>query len=129
MNLKNSRAFGGMSVDDLARAEQFYGETLGLDVTKEAMGVLSLTLHGGAKVILYPKGNHVPATFTVLNFPVDDVEQSVRELTQRGVQFEHYDMPSLKTDEHGICRAPEGPVIAWFKDPAGNILSVLEVSG
>ena len=124
--LGNSKAFSGFSVDDLNRAKAFYSETLGLDVTTEAMGVLTLHLAGGHRVILYPKPNHLAATFTVLNFPVDDVDQAVSQLVARGVSFEHYDSADLKTDENGICRDPRGPVIAWFKDPAGNILSVLE---
>ena len=124
--LKESRAFSGFAVKDLAGAKAFYTETLGLEVTSESMGVLKLHLAGGNNVLVYPKADHVPATFTVLNFPVDSVDQAVDTLSARGVRFEHYDMPRLKTDAKGICRGPDGPVIAWFKDPAGNILSVLE---
>jgi predicted enzyme related to lactoylglutathione lyase len=124
--LKDSPAFSGFAVNDLAEAKAFYSETLGLKVTSEAMGLLKLHLAGGNNVLVYPKPGHVPATYTVLNFPVDSVDQAVDALSARGVNFEHYDMPSLKTDAKGICRGPEGPVIAWFKDPAGNILSVLE---
>jgi catechol 2,3-dioxygenase-like lactoylglutathione lyase family enzyme len=124
--LKDSPAFSGFAVNDLAEAKAFYSETLGLKVTSEAMGLLKLHLAGGNNVLVYPKPGHVPATYTILNFPVDSVDQAVDTLSARGVNFEHYDMPSLKTDAKGICRGPEGPVIAWFKDPAGNILSVLE---
>jgi hypothetical protein len=93
--------------------------------TSEDHGLLRLHLSGGNNVLVYPKPNHVPATFTVLNFPVDDVDRAVDELTKRGVEFEHYDQGDLKTDEKGIMRG-NGPTIAWFKDPAGNILSVLK---
>ena len=121
--LKDSKAFSGFSVDDIPRAKQFYGETLGLNVSEESAG-LGLHLGGGGEVFIYPKDDHVPATFTVLNFPVDDVEQAVDELTQKGVRFERYE-GELQTDEKGIFRG-EGPTIAWFKDPAGNVLSVLD---
>jgi catechol 2,3-dioxygenase-like lactoylglutathione lyase family enzyme len=124
--LKHSPAFSGFSVDDLAKARAFYGETLGLDVRDNPMGLLELAIEKGSRVLIYAKPNHVPATFTVLNFPVDDVERAVAALSQRGVRFEIYDEPGLKTDARGICRGEGGPVIAWFKDPAGNILSVLE---
>jgi catechol 2,3-dioxygenase-like lactoylglutathione lyase family enzyme len=122
--LSDSQAFSGFSSDDIQRAKKFYGETLGLRV-EEQHGLLTLHLAGGAKVIIYSKPNHTPATFTVLNFPVGDVESSVRELNQRGVRFEIYTDGPAKTDARGIFRG-EGPVIAWFKDPAGNILSVIE---
>ncbi|PYQ02424.1 MAG: glyoxalase [Acidobacteria bacterium] len=121
--LKESRAFSGFSVGDIARAREFYSKTLGLEVS-EADGHLSLHLAGGAKVLIYPKPNHVPATFTVLNFSVAHVEKAVDTLTRAGVRFERYE-GDLKTDDKGIFRG-RGPVIAWFKDPAGNILSVLE---
>jgi catechol 2,3-dioxygenase-like lactoylglutathione lyase family enzyme len=124
--LRDSRAFPGFSVDDVSRARQFYGDTLGLDVTEEN-GMLTIHLSGGTNLLLYPKDNHVPATFTVLNFPVPDVDRAVDELSRAGVRFEHYtgkgDGPA--TDEKGVFR-DEGPNIAWFKDPAGNILSVVE---
>jgi catechol 2,3-dioxygenase-like lactoylglutathione lyase family enzyme len=123
--LKTSRAFSGYSVNDISKARAFYGDTLGLTVS-ESNGLLTLSLAGGNNVLLYPKPNHTPATFTVLNFPVDSVDDAVDTLTKRGVQFEHYDEPDLKTDASGICRASGGPVIAWFRDPAGNVLSVLE---
>jgi predicted enzyme related to lactoylglutathione lyase len=119
---KDTHAFSGFSVDDVPRAKQFYGETLGLNVTDE-MGGLALHLGGGGNVYIYPKDNHVPATFTVLNFPVADVEEAVDRLTEAGVSFERYD--GIESDEKGIHRG-EGPTIAWFKDPAGNILSVLD---
>jgi catechol 2,3-dioxygenase-like lactoylglutathione lyase family enzyme len=124
--LKDSRAFSSFAVPDIDAAKSFYGETLGLDIATESMGVLTLHLAGGNSVMLYPKSDHQPATYTVLNFPVADVEQTVDALSARGVRFEHYDMPRLKTDAKGICRGSGGPVIAWFKDPGGNILSVLE---
>jgi hypothetical protein len=122
--LKDSKAFSGFSTGDTPKAKEFYAGTLGLDVTK-SHGVLTLRLAGGNNVLIYPKRNHAPATFTVLNFPVRDVELAVDELTKRGVRFEIYDLPDLKTDKKGIMRG-NGPTIAWFKDPAGNILSVIE---
>ena len=120
---KDTHAFSGFSVNDIPRAKQFYGETLGLNVTEEN-GMLVLHLAGGGTVLVYPKENHEPATFTILNFPVPDVEATVDQLTQAGVPFEHYE-GDLQTDQKGIMRG-EGPTIAWFKDPAGNILSVLD---
>jgi catechol 2,3-dioxygenase-like lactoylglutathione lyase family enzyme len=117
------KAFSGFSVDDLARAKQFYGETLGLNLSEESAGLV-LQLGGGGRVFVYPKANHSPASFTVLNFPVENIERAVDELTAVGVRFEHYE-GELETDERGIFRG-QGPKIAWFKDPAGNILSVLE---
>ena len=124
---KDSKAFSTFSADDIPRARQFYGETLGLDVTDEMDG-LGLHLAGGGEVFVYPKPDHQPAAFTVLNFPVDDVDTAVDALTKRGVRFEIYDMPGLKTDAKGIMRG-NGPTIAWFKDPAGNILSVIDEAG
>ena len=121
--LSNSKAFSGFSVNDTQKAKQFYGQTLGLEVS-ESNGLLTLHLAGDNKVLIYPKPNHVPATFTILNFPVDNVDKAVDELTKRGVHFEIYNLPDIKTDEKGIMRG-KGPTIAWFKDPAGNILSVL----
>ncbi len=126
---KNSKAFSGFSVDDLEKAKEFYGQTLGLEVGKQGAMGLEVTLGSAAKIFIYPKPNHQPATFTVLNFPVEDIDKAVDELTDKGVVFEHYDMDMIKTDEKGIARSesPEdGPSIAWFKDPAGNILSVLQ---
>ncbi len=121
--LKESKAFSTFAVDDVAKAKQFYGETLGLEV-KDEMDGLALQLGGGNAVFVYPKPDYEPATFTVLNFPVDDVEQAVDRLTAAGVTFEQYE--GFDQDEKGIARMDEGPTIAWFKDPAGNILSVLD---
>jgi predicted enzyme related to lactoylglutathione lyase len=122
--LRDSKAFSGFSANDIAKAKEFYGRTLGLKVS-EANGLLTLHVAGGNNVLIYPKPNHTPATFTVLNFPVDDVDQAVDHLTKRGVRFEIYDRPEIKPDKKGIMRG-NGPTIAWFKDPAGNILSVIE---
>ena len=122
--LKESKAFSGFSVNDIPKAKDFYGRTLGLQVS-ESHGLLTLQLAGGNKVLIYPKVNHAPATFTVLNFPVENVDESVDELARRGVRFEIYDESDIKTDEKGIMRG-NGPTIAWFKDPAGNVLSVIE---
>ena len=122
--LKESKAFSGFSVNDIQNAKDFYGRTLGLQVS-ESHGLLTLQLAGGNKVLIYPKVNHAPATFTVLNFPVENVDESVDELAKRGVRFEIYDESDIKTDEKGIMRG-NGPTIAWFKDPAGNVLSVIE---
>ena len=124
---KDSKAFSGFSVDDIAKAKEFYGKTLGLEVSDAQMGALDLSLAGGAHVFIYPKENHQPATYTVLNFPVADVEKAVDQLTAKGVKFEHYNMPGFDQDKKGIARG-EGPPIAWFKGPAGNILSVLELT-
>ena len=121
---KNTKAFSGFSADNLEKAEEFYGQKLGLDVVKEQEGLV-LKIAGGNGTIIYPKPNHSPATFTILNFPVDNIDDAVAELTKRGIQFEQYNQPGLKTDEKGIHRG-DGPLIAWFKDPAGNILSVIE---
>jgi catechol 2,3-dioxygenase-like lactoylglutathione lyase family enzyme len=120
---KDSKAFSGFSSNEIEASKRFYAETLGLDVTDE-MGGLGLHLAGGAEVFIYPKDNHEPATFTVLNFPVEDIEAAVDRLTEAGVTFERYD--GFDQDEKGIARGEEGPAIAWFKDPAGNILSVLQ---
>ncbi len=122
--LGDSKAFSGFAVGDIEKAKEFYGRTLGLKVS-ESNGLLTLHLPGGNNVLIYPKPNHVPATFTVLNFPVDDVDQAVEQLTKRGVRFEIYDLPDIKTDKKGIMRG-NGPTIAWLKDPAGNILSVIQ---
>jgi predicted enzyme related to lactoylglutathione lyase len=122
--LRDSKAFSGFSANDIPKAKEFYGQTLGLKVS-ESNGLLTLHLAGSNNVLVYPKPNHTPAAFTLLNFPVEDVDQAVDELTKRGVRFEIYDLPNIKTDKKGIMRG-NGPTIAWFKDPAGNILSVLE---
>lgn len=117
---EHTKAFSGFSVNDIPRAKQFYRQTLGLRVTEEN-GMLQLHLAGDRDTLVYPKEDHTPATFTILNFPVTDIEVTVDELVSRGVQFENYD----STDDKGIMRQG-GPLIAWFKDPAGNILSVLQ---
>jgi len=121
---REAKAFSSFSVKDLAKAMEFYGNTLGLKVTQQTEG-LEMKLGGGLSVFLYPKPNHTPATFTVLNFPVEDIELAVDELKVRGIRLEHYDQPEIKTDKKGIMRGP-GPQIAWFKDPDGNVLSVIQ---
>jgi predicted enzyme related to lactoylglutathione lyase len=121
---QDTKAFSGFSVNDIPAAKAFYGDTLELKVS-EQNGMLTLHIAGGSNILVYPKPNHAPATFTILNFPVDNIETAVSALRTRGVQFEHYD--GMKMDEHGIARG-DGPSIAWFKDPAGNILSVLQES-
>jgi catechol 2,3-dioxygenase-like lactoylglutathione lyase family enzyme len=121
---ENTKAFSGFSVDDVPRAKQFYGETLGLRVS-EKNGMLTLHIAGDRDVLVYPKPDHAPASFTILNFPVDDIEAAVDGLTERGVEFERYAGAEIETDEKGIFRGG-GPLIAWFKDPAGNVLSVLQ---
>ena len=122
--LNPNKAFSSFSVNDIQKAREFYGKTLGVEVSSGPEGTLVLA---GGKALMYPKPNHQPATFTVLNFPVDSVEKTVDELNQRGVRFEVYNEPHLKTDARGISRG-NGPTIAWFKDPAGNILSVFEAA-
>jgi catechol 2,3-dioxygenase-like lactoylglutathione lyase family enzyme len=123
--LSNTPAFSSFAVDDLEAARSFYGDTLGLAISDGPMGVLSLDLPGNRSTLIYPKPDFTPATYTILNFPVDDVEAAVDELSSRGVEFERYE--GFEQDEKGIARA-DGPDIAWFKDPAGNILSVLKTS-
>ena len=118
----DTKAFSGFAVGSIVEAQKFYGETLGLR-TSEHYGLLTLHLAGERDTLVYPRPDHVPATYTILNFPVDDIEAAVDELTSRGVQFERYD--GLVQDARGISRGG-GPYIAWFKDPAGNILSVLQ---
>ena len=121
---KDTPAFSGFSVNDAAAAKTFYADKLGLNVTEDPMG-LHLNLSGGAHVFVYTKPDHTPASFTILNFPVDNIDKAVAELKEKGIQFESYEM----TDENNIARGKAhsmGPDIAWFKDPAGNILSVLE---
>jgi predicted enzyme related to lactoylglutathione lyase len=118
----NTPAFSGFAVDDIEAARKFYGETLGLNVTDGPMGVLTLELAGDRATMIYPKPDFTPATYTILNFQVDDVDAAVDELTARGVEMERYE--GFNQDEKGIAR-DEGPTIAWFKDPAGNILAVL----
>src|SRR5215475_9784052 len=120
----NTKPFSSFSVNDIQKAKKFYGEILGLEV-KESPEGLELHVPGNNKIFIYPKENHVPATFTILNFPVSNVDAAVDELSKRGAHFEIYKEGELRTDEKGIFRG-EGPTIAWFKDPAGNFLSVLE---
>jgi predicted enzyme related to lactoylglutathione lyase len=120
----NTKAFSSFSVNDLQKAKEFYGQTLGLNVEEGEMDTLTLKITGGANILIYPKPGHTPASFTILNFPVKDIEQAVDQLAQKGVRFEQYE-GELKTDEKGIFRGG-GPLIAWFTDPAGNILSVLQ---
>jgi catechol 2,3-dioxygenase-like lactoylglutathione lyase family enzyme len=118
----NTKAFSGFAVDDLERARQFYGETLGLR-TSQGNGLLTLHLAGDRDTLVYPSPGHVAADYTILNFPVDDIDAAVDGLTSRGVRFEHYE--EFDQDERGVARGA-GPYIAWFKDPAGNVLSVLQ---
>ena len=118
----NTKAFSGFAVDDVAKAREFYENTLGLRVSEES-DALVLKLAGDRDTLIYPKPDFTPATYTILNFQVADVDEAVGELTKRGVRFERYE--GFDQDEKGIYRG-EGPTIAWFKDPAGNILSVIE---
>ncbi|MFI1393564.1 VOC family protein [Streptomyces sp. NPDC020681] len=126
--LGSSKAFSSFAVKDLRQAKEFYGQTLGLQVTENTDmpggGLLNLKLAGGAEILVYPKPNHVPASFTVLNFPVPDIDAAVDELVRRGVTFERY--TEFELDDKGISRS-EGPQIAWFTDPSGNTLSVLQL--
>ncbi|MET9680070.1 VOC family protein [Streptomyces coeruleorubidus] len=119
-----TKAFSGFSVNDIEAARTFYGDTLGLRVSEEH-GMLFLHIAGDRDILVYPKEDHTPATYTILNFPVDDIEAAVDELSRKGVRFERYD--HLKADDKGIFRGG-GPLIAWFTDPAGNVLSVLQES-
>ena len=121
-----TQAFSGFSVDDMDRAREFYGDTLGIEIEDVAPhGLLRLNIEGGNPTLVYPKEDHEPASFTILNFPVADVEGTVAALRERGVEFERYEGTQMETDEHGIFRGG-GPLIAWFKDPAGNVLSAVE---
>lgn len=123
MDFKNTKAFSSFSVKDLDEAKRFYGQTLGLEVSESDEGLI-LQTRGGIDVFIYPKPDHTPATFTVLNFIVDDVDSAVNELTKMGINFQIYDKGELKTDDRGVFQGK--PKIAWFKDPAGNFLSILE---
>ena len=123
--LKDSRTFSSFSVNDIKKAREFYSKTLGLVVEDGMEGILSIRLHGGNTAIAYPKPNHTPAAFTILNFVVNDLEKAVDDLARKGVQFETYKGTEFETDNNGIFRGG-GPKISWFKDPAGNILSVIE---
>ncbi len=120
----DTKAFSGFAVDDVAKAREFYEGTLGLSVSDAEDGLV-LHLAGGRDTFVYPKPDFEPATYTILNFPVDDVDSAVEELAKRGVSLQRYE--GTDQDEKGISRSPNGPVIAWFTDPAGNILSVLEM--
>jgi predicted enzyme related to lactoylglutathione lyase len=123
--LANSKAYSGFAVDDVEKAREFYSETLGLrtSVLDEENGLMMLHLAGDRDTLVYQKPDHMPATYTILNFPVDDIDKAVDELAARGVRFEKYD--GIEQDENGIARGG-GPFIAWFTDPAGNVLSVLQ---
>ena len=125
---KNTKAFSSFSVNDFQKAKEFYSKILGLEVNevKEMQGLLNVKISGSNDLMIYSKPNHEPATFTVLNFPVEDIEKTVDNLSKKGVKFERYDDPQIKTNEKGIAGGDEFPRIAWFKDPAGNILSVIE---
>jgi catechol 2,3-dioxygenase-like lactoylglutathione lyase family enzyme len=122
---QHAKPFSGFSVNDLRKAKHFYGDVLGLDAVDAPMGQLQLRLDANTSVFVYAKPNHAPASFTILNFPVNDIDAAVDELAKRGVRFEIYNDGDLKTDAKGVHR-DGGPKIAWFKDPAGNFLSVLE---
>lgn len=124
---RDTKAYSGFAVDDIEAAKDFYGETLGITVADVAPehSLIQLDLAGDRPVLIYAKDDHTPAGYTILNFPVADVEASVKEMSERGVVFEHYEGTEMETDEHGIFRGG-GPLIAWFKDPAGNVLSVIE---
>jgi catechol 2,3-dioxygenase-like lactoylglutathione lyase family enzyme len=119
----NTKAFSGFAVDEVDKAREFYSETLGLEVSEEN-GMLTLKIAGDRPTLVYPRPDHTPAEYTILNFPVDDIDQAVDDLTARGVRFEHYE--GFEQDERGIMRG-QGPPIAWFKDPAGNVLSVIQL--
>jgi catechol 2,3-dioxygenase-like lactoylglutathione lyase family enzyme len=132
--LGDSGGFSSFAVDDIQAARRFYEETLGLAVTDAQLGVegsdvaagLDLRVAGTARVLVYPRADHTPATYTVLNFPVPDIERAVEDLTARGVQFEHYEA-APRTDEKGIHRDPRVRPVAWFRDPAGNLISIIEM--
>ena len=127
--LKDSQAFSGFSVNDMAAAKKFYGETLGLEVEEMPGMGLTIKLAGGGRIFVYEKPEHEPASFTILNFPVNDIDAAVDELVAKGVSMEQYNNPQIVQDDKGVARGRSvnmGPDIAWFKDPAGNILSVLQ---
>jgi len=131
--LKDSKAFSSFSVNDASKVKDFYSDTLGLDVEQDdSMGMTMLHIHlsTGGEILVYPKGDaHEAASYTVLNFPVEDIDKAVEELVEKGVKFEHYDSDQMKTDDKGIARGGgdnPGPSVAWFKDPAGNVLSVMQ---
>jgi catechol 2,3-dioxygenase-like lactoylglutathione lyase family enzyme len=122
---RDTKAFSGFAVDDIAKAKDFYGDTLGLEVSEDD-GLLTLHIAGDRPTLIYPRPGHTPAEYTILNFPVDDVEEAVDALAERGVEFERYEGTETETDEKGVFRGG-GPLIAWFKDPAGNVLSVIQL--
>jgi catechol 2,3-dioxygenase-like lactoylglutathione lyase family enzyme len=121
---KETKAFSSFAVDDLEKAREFYGTTLGMDVADDEMGFLTLRIAGDRPTLIYPRPNFEPATYTILNFPVEDIDAAVDALMERGVAFEIY--PDSGQDEKGVMRQ-NGPPIAWFRDPAGNILSILQL--
>ena len=126
LQLQRTPAFSSFAVPDIDAAKRFYGKTLGLEVKEDPkMGILDLQLQGGNHVMVYPKPDHEPATFTILNFLVEDIERAVDELTAQGVRFERYET-APKTDARGIHHTPEVRPVAWFRDPAGNLLSIIE---
>ena len=125
--LKNAEAFSSFSTDDIGAARDFYGGKLGLEVKDSPMGTLELVVGGGQHITIYPKPNHEAASFTVLNFIVPNVERAVDDLTAKGIKMEHYNMPEIKQDSKGIARDDQGPAIAWFKDPADNVVAVMEI--
>jgi len=126
--LKNSKGFSAFAVNDIPKAKDFYQNVLRLPVKDNPMGLIELEISGSSNILVYPKPNHQPASFTVLNFPVDDIDAAVDALIEKGITFEKYDEAYLKTDDKGISKGNGGPSIAWFKDPAGNILSVIKIS-
>ena len=124
----DTRAFSSLSTNDIDAAREFYGRKLGLEVSDEPMGTLDIALGGGGHISIYPKANHVPATFTVLNFIVDDIDKAVDDLTAAGIEMQRYDnIPEIQQDAKGIARDDRGPAIAWFNDPAGNTIAVLQL--
>lgn len=128
--IDGKKAFSGFAVNDLAAAQKFYGQTLGLEIADNGMG-LTLKVGGGNSIFIYPKPDHEPAAYTILNFPVNNIDEAVDELKSRGVEFETYEGEMIETDDKGIARglaSGDGPDIAWLKDPAGNILSILQDS-
>ncbi|NQX06367.1 VOC family protein [Rathayibacter sp. VKM Ac-2856] len=125
--IRSERAFSGFSVHDVEAARAFYGDVLGLDVSMNAMGILDIALPGGGSAIAYPKPGHEPAGFTILNFAVEDVDAAVAELNAAGVVTKIYSDSELPTDETGVMRG-HGPTIAWFRDPSGNVLSVIDAA-
>ena len=123
--LDTGKAFNGFSVSDISKAKEFYSGKLGMKIRDGEMGTLELIISNNSVVIIYPKPNHVPAEFTILNIPTDNIDEAVDELKEKGIEFLQYNNESIKTDHKGVMRG-NGPNIAWFKDPAGNILSVIE---